>query len=340
MHTAEFLDTHPTEITSILAGGYNHPLLREWQNERQLTKNMFIFPLFISDDPEEETPIESLPNIKRFGVNKLSAYLRPLVEKGLRSVILFGVPMKAGTKDPVGTAADDPEGPVVQGIRLLRRDFPDLYIICDVCLCEYTSHGHCGILYEDGTINREESVRRIAAVAVNYAKAGAHSVAPSDMIDGRIRDIKLGLLKAGLAHKTFVLSYAAKFSGNLYGPFRDAACSAPSHGDRRCYQLPSGGRGLARRALRRDLDEGTDGIIVKPSTFYLDIMSDASEIAKDVPICAYHVSGEYAMLHAAAEKGVVDFKSIAFESHQGFLRAGARLIISYLAPEFLDWLDQ
>lgn len=340
MHTTEFLDTHPTEITSILAGGYNHPLLREWQNERQLTKNMFIFPLFISDDPEEETPIESLPNIKRFGVNKLSAYLRPLVEKGLRSVILFGVPMKAGTKDPVGTAADDPEGPVVQGIRLLRRDFPDLYIICDVCLCEYTSHGHCGILYEDGTINREESVRRIAAVAVNYAKAGAHSVAPSDMIDGRIRDIKLGLLKAGLAHKTFVLSYAAKFSGNLYGPFRDAACSAPSHGDRRCYQLPSGGRGLARRALRRDLDEGTDGIIVKPSTFYLDIMSDASEIAKDVPICAYHVSGEYAMLHAAAEKGVVDFKSIAFESHQGFLRAGARLIISYLAPEFLDWLDQ
>lgn len=340
MHTAEFLDTHPTEITSILAGGYNHPLLREWQNERQLTKNMFIFPLFISDDPEEETPIESLPNIKRFGVNKLSAYLRPLVEKGLRSVILFGVPMKAGTKDPVGTAADDPEGPVVQGIRLLRRDFPDLYIICDVCLCEYTSHGHCGILYEDGTINREESVRRIAAVAVNYAKAGAHSVAPSDMIDGRIRDIKLGLIKAGLAHKTFVLSYAAKFSGNLYGPFRDAACSAPSHGDRRCYQLPSGGRGLARRALRRDLDEGTDGIIVKPSTFYLDIMSDASEIAKDVPICAYHVSGEYAMLHAAAEKGVVDFKSIAFESHQGFLRAGARLIISYLAPEFLDWLDQ
>lgn len=340
MHTAEFLDTHPTEITSILAGGYNHPLLREWQNERQLTKNMFIFPLFISDDPEEETPIKSLPNIKRFGVNKLSAYLRPLVEKGLRSVILFGVPMKAGTKDPVGTAADDPEGPVVQGIRLLRRDFPDLYIICDVCLCEYTSHGHCGILYEDGTINREESVRRIAAVAVNYAKAGAHSVAPSDMIDGRIRDIKLGLIKAGLAHKTFVLSYAAKFSGNLYGPFRDAACSAPSHGDRRCYQLPSGGRGLARRALRRDLDEGTDGIIVKPSTFYLDIMSDASEIAKDVPICAYHVSGEYAMLHAAAEKGVVDFKSIAFESHQGFLRAGARLIISYLAPEFLDWLDQ
>ncbi|CAR22460.1 porphobilinogen synthase HEM2 [Lachancea thermotolerans CBS 6340] len=340
MHTAEFLDAHPTEISSILAGGYNHPLLREWQNERQLTKNMFIFPLFISDDADEETPIDSLPNIKRFGVNRLAQYLAPLIEKGLKAVILFGVPMKEGCKDQYGTAADDPEGPVIQGINLLRREFPDLYIICDVCLCEYTSHGHCGVLYDDGSINREESVRRIAAVAVNYAKAGAHSIAPSDMIDGRIRDIKYGLIKAGLAHKTFVMSYAAKFSGNLYGPFRDAACSSPSSGDRKCYQLPSGGRGLARRALRRDLDEGTDGIIVKPSTFYLDIMADASEIARDVPICAYHVSGEYAMLHAAAEKGVVDFKTIAFESHQGFLRAGARLIISYLTPEFLEWLGQ
>lgn len=340
MHTAEFLEVDNTEISSILAGGYNHPLLREWQNERQLVKNMLIFPLFISDDPDDCTAIESLPNIKRFGVNKLAAYLKPLVAKGLRSVILFGVPLKEGAKDPIGTSADDPNGPVIQGIKLLRREFPELYIMCDVCLCEYTSHGHCGVLYDDGTINRELSVSRIAAVAVNYAKAGAHCVSPSDMIDGRIKDIKRGLIKAGLAHKTFVMSYAAKFSGNLYGPFRDAACSAPSHGDRKCYQLPPGGRGLARRALKRDLAEGADGIIVKPSTFYLDIMCDASEICKDLPICAYHVSGEYAMLHAAAEKGIVDLKTIAFESHQGFLRAGARLIITYLAPEFLDWLSE
>ncbi|AET41169.1 porphobilinogen synthase HEM2 Ecym_7339 [Eremothecium cymbalariae DBVPG len=338
-HTAEFLAANETEISSVLSGGYNHPLLREWQNERSLNKNMFIFPLFVSDDPDEEKPIESLPNIKRFGINKLAAYLKTLVTKGLRSVLLFGVPLKPGCKDEVGTAADDPEGPVIQAIKLLRRDFPELYILCDVCLCEYTSHGHCGVLFDDGTINRELSVRRIAAVAVNYAKAGAHCVAPSDMIDGRIKEIKLGLIQARLAHKTFVMSYAAKFSGNLYGPFRDAACSMPSYGDRKCYQLPLGGRGLARRALRRDLGEGADGIIVKPSTFYLDIMADASEIAKDVPICAYHVSGEYAMLHAGAKAGVVDLKSIAFESHQGFLRAGARLIISYMTPEFLDWLS-
>ncbi|AMD22354.1 HGR015Cp [Eremothecium sinecaudum] len=338
-HTAEFLQVNQTHISSILGGGYNHPLLREWQNERQLTKNIFIFPLFVSDDPEEETAIPSLPGIKRFGIRKLLDYVVPLVNKGLRAVLLFGVPMKPGCKDMFGTAADDPDGPVIQAVKLLRKELPDLYIICDVCLCEYTSHGHCGVLYDDGSINREQSVRRIAAVAVNYAKAGAHCVAPSDMIDGRIRDIKLGLIQAGLAHKTFVMSYAAKFSGNLYGPFRDAACSAPSEGDRKCYQLPSGGRGLARRALRRDLDEGADGIIVKPSTFYLDIMADAAEIAKDIPICAYHVSGEYSMLHAAAEAGVVDLKSIAFEAHQGFLRAGARLIISYMTPEFLDWLS-
>lgn len=339
MHQAEFLDIEPTSISSILQGGYNHPLLREWQSERQLTKNMFIFPIFISDDPNDESEIDSLPNIRRFGVKKLVPYLKPLIAKGLRSVIIFGVPLKKENKDPVGTAADDPEGPVIQGIKLLRREFPDLYIMCDVCLCEYTSHGHCGVLYEDGTINRERSVSRLAAVAVNYAKAGAHSVAPSDMIDGRIRDIKGGLIRAGLAHKTFVMSYSAKFSGNLYGPFRDAACSAPSSGDRKCYQLPPGGKGLARRALKRDQEEGSDGIIVKPSTFYLDIMRDASEICGDLPVCAYHVSGEYAMLHAAAEKGVVDLKTIAFESHQGFLRAGARLIISYLTPEFLEWLS-
>lgn len=339
MHTAEFLDTIPTDTSSILAGGYNHPLLREWQSERQLRKNMFILPLFISDEPDDATPIESLPNVTRLGINRLAEYLEPLVSKGLRSVLLFGVPLREGAKDAVGTAADDPEGPVIQAIKLLRNTYPDLYIMCDVCLCEYTSHGHCGVLYEDGTINRELSVARIAAVAVNYAKAGAHSVAPSDMIDGRISEIKHGLVRANLAHKTFVMSYSAKFSGNLYGPFRDAACSAPSSGDRKCYQLPPAGRGLARRALQRDLREGADGIIVKPSTFYLDIMRDASEICSDVPVCAYHVSGEYSMLHAAAEKGVVDLKTIAFESHMGFLRAGARLIISYFTPEFLEWLD-
>ncbi|KAI5957636.1 HEM2 [Candida theae] len=339
VHQAEFLETTEYSVKSVLQGGYNHALSREWQQERQLMKNMFIFPLFVTDDPDEESDIPSLPNIKRFGVNKLIPYVESLVKKGLRAVILFGVPLKPGVKDEVGTAADDPDGPVIASIKLLKSNFPDLFIMCDVCLCEYTSHGHCGILNEDGSLKPEPSVKRIAAVAVNYAKAGANCVAPSDMMDGRIKDIKAGLIKAGLANKCLVMSYAAKFSGNLYGPFRDAAGSAPSHGDRKAYQLPPAGSGLARRALLRDMEEGADAVIVKPSTFYLDIISDASRVCRDYPICAYHVSGEYAMLHAAAEKGIVDLKGIAFEAHQGFLRAGARLIISYFTPEFLDWLQ-
>ncbi|KAK9457931.1 hypothetical protein V1511DRAFT_454947 [Dipodascopsis uninucleata] len=339
-HVATYLDAYPTEVSSILQGGYHHPLLRSWQNERQLSKSSFIYPLFITDNPDEETVIESLPKQKRWGVNAVIPYVKTLVEKGLKAVILFGVPLKEGVKDPYGTAADDPDGPVIQAIKKLRENFPDLFIMCDVCLCEYTSHGHCGVLYEDGTINREESVRRLAAVAVNYAKAGANCVAPSDMIDGRILEIKRGLINAGLAHKCMLMSYSAKFGGSLYGPFRDAAGSAPSFGDRKCYQLPTGGRGLARRAIRRDLAEGADAIMVKPSTFFLDIVSDAKEIAEDVPICVYQVSGEYAMLYAAAEKGVFDLKAMAFEACYGCLRAGATLIISYFTPEFLEWLDE
>ncbi len=338
-HKTEYLPEHPTRINSILAGGYAHPLSREWQQERQLTKNLFIYPLFITDNPDEESIIDSLPNQKRFGLNKLVPFLRPLIKKGLRSVILFGVP-SSKVKDEFGTAADDPSGPVIQAIKSLKANFPDLFVMCDVCLCEYTSHGHCGVLRTDGSILREDSVRRLAAVAVNYAKAGADSVAPSDMIDGRIWEIKQGLIDAGLAHKCMLVSYSAKFAGNLYGPFRDAAGSSPGQGDRKAYQLPPAGRGLARRALERDLQEGADAIIVKPSTFYLDIVSDASKICENVPLCTYQVSGEFAMLHAAAEKGIVDLKTIAFESHYGFLRAGAKLIISYFAPEFMDWLSE
>lgn len=340
MHQASYLPPSETKILSILQGGYNHPLAREWQSERQLKKLMFIFPLFISDDDDEEVEIPSLPRIKRHGINKLQKYVKLLVDKGLRLIILFGVILKEGVKDAVGTAADDPDGPVILAIRLLRREFPDLYIVCDVCLCEYTDHGHCGILNDDGSLKREPSVLRIGSVAVNYAKAGAHCVAPSDMMDGRIKEIKLGLIQAKLENKVLVMSYLAKFLGSLYGPFRDIAGSAPSHGDRKLYQLPSGGAGLARRALVRDMEEGADAFLVKPSTFYLDIVSEALRICKDYPLCVYQVSGEYAMLHAADEKGVADLKAIAFELHQGFLRAGARVFISYFTPEFLEWLDE
>ena len=181
--------------------------------------------------------------------------------------------------------------------------------------------------------------RGLEAVAMAYAEAGAHCVAPSDMNDGRIRAIKLKLIEAGIAHRVLLMSYSAKFSGCLYGPFRDAAGSVPAFGDRRCYQLPPGGRGLARRAITRDIGEGADVIMVKPASQYLDIISDAKEIGKDMPVAAYQVSGEYAMICAAAKAGVFDRKTMAFESTEGILRAGANIVISYFTPEFLDWLE-
>ena len=183
------------------------------------------------------------------------------------------------------------------------------------------------------------SVERISDVAMAYAEAGAHCVAPSDMNDGRVRAIKLKLIEAGLAHRVNLMSYSAKFSGCLYGPFRDAAGSCPSFGDRKCYQLPPGGRGLARRAIVRDINEGADIIMVKPACSYLDIISDAKELGKDMPIAAYHVSGEYAMIHAGAKAGVFDLKTMAFESTEGIIRAGAGIVVSYFTPEFLDWLS-
>ncbi|KAF7894802.1 hypothetical protein EAF00_006616 [Botryotinia globosa] len=327
------------DIGSQLHGGYCHPLARSWQAERQLTKSMLIYPLFISDIDDEETLIPSLPDQHRRGINKVVPFLEPLVRKGLRSVILFGVPIAPNVKDALGTAADDPQGPVIATIRLLRQRFPQLFIVADVCLCEYTSHGHCGILRDDGSLNNQLSVDRVSDVAIAYAQAGAHCVAPSDMNDGRIRAIKLKLIEEGIAHRVVLMSYAAKFSGCLYGPFRDAAGSVPSFGDRKCYQLPPGGRGLARRAIERDIGEGADIIMVKPASQYLDIISDAKEIGKNMPVAAYQVSGEFAMIHAGAKAGVFDLKTMAIESSEGILRAGATIIVSYFTPQFLDWLE-
>jgi len=325
------------EISSILQGGYQHPLSRSWQDRRQLTKSMFMYPIFITDDPDASVVIPTLPGQRRWGVNQLEGFLGPLVQKGLCSVILFGVPLKC-QKDERGSPADDPDGPVIQAIRKIRSLFPDLYIACDVCLCEYTSHGHCGLLNPEGTINTEPSVARLAQVALNYAIAGAHCVAPSDMIDGRIQAIKRTLINTGFGNRCTLMSYSAKFASGLYGPFRDAAGSAPSFGDRKCYQLPPAAKGLARRAIQRDVAEGADIIMVKPALPYLDIIADAAQLAADHPIACYQVSGEFAMVHAGAKAGVYDLKVLAFETTESMVRAGATLILSYFTPEFLDWL--
>ncbi|KAG5648560.1 Aminolevulinate dehydratase [Asterophora parasitica] len=309
------------DISSILQGGYQHPVSRSWQAKQQLTKSMLMYPIFITDDPDARVEVPTLPGQCRWGVDRLEEFLGPLVQKGLTSVILFGVPLNC-EKDMRGTPADDPSGPVISAIKKLRSLFPDLYIACDVCLCEYTDHGHCGYLNPDGTIDNTPSVARIAEVAVSYAKAGAHCVAPSDMMDGRIKAIKRGLIDAGFGNKCTLMSYSAKFASSLYGPFRDAAGSAPSFGNRKCYQLPVAARGLARRAILRDVEEGADIIMVKPALPYLDIIADAGQLAADHPIACYQVSGEFAMVHAGARAGVYNLKAMAFESVESMVRAG------------------
>ncbi|KIM31288.1 hypothetical protein M408DRAFT_327549 [Serendipita vermifera MAFF 305830] len=326
------------QVSSILQGGYAHPLSRKWQARRSLEKNMFMYPIFITDDPSASVEIPTLPGQRRWGVDRLEEFLGPLVKKGLSSVILFGVPLNAA-KDDCGTPADDLEGPVIQAIKLLRKSFPELYVAADVCLCEYTSHGHCGILNHDHTINTEPSVERISQVALSYAQAGVHCVAPSDMMDGRILGIKRKLIDNGFGNKVTLMSYSAKFASGLYGPFRDAAGSAPSFGNRKCYQLPPQAKGLARRAITRDVNEGADIIMVKPALPYLDVINDASQLAPDHPIACYQVSGEYAMVVAGANAGVYDLKDMAFETSESMVRAGATLILSYFTPQFLDWLD-
>ncbi|KAF0400200.1 tetrapyrrole biosynthesis, porphobilinogen synthase [Gigaspora margarita] len=326
-----------SDISSILQGGYNHATSRLWQSERSLRKASLMYPIFITDIPDAEENISSLPGQKRWGINKLEGFLKPLVEKGLKSLILFGVPTSG--KDATGSKADDPDGPVILAVKLIRDKFPELFIACDVCLCEYTDHGHCGYLNEDGTIDNLASVKRIAEVAINYSKAGAHCVAPSDMMDGRIKAIKESLIRENLGNKILLMSYSAKFASSFYGPFREAANSAPAFGDRKCYQLPPNARGLARRAITRDLSEGADIIIVKPGMPYLDILRDAKELCPDTPIAVYQVSGEFAMIWRSAEANVFDLRTAVLESMESFLRAGANLILTYYTPQLLGWLD-
>ncbi|KAJ1924987.1 Aminolevulinate dehydratase [Tieghemiomyces parasiticus] len=310
-----------------------------WQGPGALTKASLIYPIFVSDNPSAKEEIKSLPGQCRWGVRRLHELLDPLVTKGLKTVMLFGVPSH-GIKDDRGTLADHPEGPVISAIKYIRSAFPDLQIGCDVCLCAYTSHGHCGILRDDGNVSNLQSTGRIAEVALSYAKAGAHLVAPSDMADGRVRAIKQSLLDEGICNRVFLMSYSAKFASAFYGPFRDAAKSSPMSGDRSCYQLPPGARGLARRAIRRDVAEGADSIMVKPGLPYLDIVRDARELAEDLPIAVYQVSGEYASLWHAADNGVMDLKAGVLESLQAMQRAGANVILTYYTPQLLDWLSE
>uniref|UniRef100_A0A0A9XN56 Delta-aminolevulinic acid dehydratase n=2 Tax=Lygus hesperus TaxID=30085 RepID=A0A0A9XN56_LYGHE len=324
--------------STCLHSSLHHPVLREWNSPaQQISPAALMLPLFIVEDDNKKEEISSMPGVYRWGVNKLLEYLKPLVERGLRSVLLFGV-VTSLPKDDFGTNADSAANPVVKALPSLTKAFPELLIACDVCLCPYTSHGHCGLLNADGTLDNDRSIARLAEIALAYALAGAHIVAPSDMMDGRIGSIKEALRKAKLGSKASVLSYAAKFCSSFYGPFRDAAKSAPSFGDRKCYQLPPGSRGLAKRAVERDIAEGADFIMVKPGLPYLDILYETKTNFPTYPLFVYQVSGEYAMIYHAAKNGAIDLRKAVEESITGFRRAGADCIITYFTPLLLAWL--
>ncbi|XP_075761246.1 delta-aminolevulinic acid dehydratase isoform X3 [Pelodiscus sinensis] len=273
------------QAQAVLHSGYFHPVLRAWQTSATVfDASNLIYPIFVTDMPDAVEPIASLPGQARYGVSKLEGMLRPLVAEGLKCVLIFGVPT-ALPKDERGSAADSEDTPAIQAIKKIRSSFPELLIACDVCLCPYTSHGHCGILRKDGTIQNEASCQRLAEVSLAYAKAGCHIVAPSDMMDGRVAAMKEALISHGMGNKVSVMSYSAKFASCFYGPFRDAALSKPAFGDRRCYQLPPGARGLALRAVDRDVQEGADMLMVKPGMPYLDLVRDvkAKELTSSSP---------------------------------------------------------
>ena len=302
--------------------------------ENHVRVDELIYPVFVMDGRNQKVPVPSMPGIAQYSVDRLPEELDRVVAAGIRAILLFGIPSH---KDAVGSAAYAKDGIVSKAIRAIRRKYPDLVIIADVCLCEYTSHGHCGLV-KKGVILNDETLPLLAKAAVAYAKAGADIVAPSDMMDGRVGAIRTALDRAGFTDVS-VMAYSAKFASAYYGPFRDAAHSAPQFGDRRTYQMdPANGR-EALREVAADVAEGADFIIAKPAIAYLDVLKDVAD-AVDLPIVAYNVSGEYAMVKAAAASGWIDERRVVMENLIGMKRAGARMIITYHALDAAKWIKE
>jgi porphobilinogen synthase len=303
--------------------------LRSLVRETRIDPADFVYPLFVGPDSRAN---EELPALGRFSVDDLSREAEELLGLGLSAVILFGIPEE---KDDEGTGAYAADGIVQRALRSLRERYPDLVLVTDVCLCEYTSHGHCGVI-ENGDVANDASIELIARTAVSHVEAGADVVAPSDMMDGRVAAIRAALDEAGLA-ETPIVSYAAKYASAFYGPFREAAESAPSFGDRRGYQLDPANVREALRECELDVAEGADALIVKPALPNLDVIRAARE-RFDLPIGAYNVSGEYAMVKAAAARGWLDERQAAIESLTAIGRAGADFVVTYWAKELAAWL--
>ncbi|MEK0445465.1 MAG: hypothetical protein RLZZ399_786 [Verrucomicrobiota bacterium] len=312
------------------------PVLRSMVRETILSPSNFILPLFVSEKVQGRNPVPSMPGVFQLSESELIVEARAAYEAGVVAVLLFGIPAR---KDESASGAYDDAGVVQRSVRALKAALPHLLVITDVCLCEFMSHGHCGVTHFDGErahVANDASVELLARTALSHARAGADVVAPSDMMDGRIGAMRAALDGAGFEN-TPILSYAAKFASAFYGPFRDAAESAPQAGDRRSYQMDAANGNEALREVALDVEQGADMVMVKPGLAYLDIIWRVKE-RFGLPTVAYHVSGEYSMLKAAAAQGWLDEKACLLESMLAFRRAGADLVITYAAREIVQWL--
>lgn len=308
--------------------------MRSFVRETRIGREDLIYPVFVQEGRDIREPVPSMPGVFRYSIDRLDEILARIKSLGIPAILLFGIP---GHKDERGSGAYDPEGITQRAIRFIKEKMPSLLVIADICLCEYTSHGHCGLV-GDGQVLNDETLPLLARAAVTNADAGADIIAPSDMMDGRVAAIRKALDEEG--HKNVpVLSYSAKYASGYYGPFRDAAESAPQFGDRRSYQMDPADARQARQEMEDDLEEGADMLIVKPALAYLDIL----KMARDrfaVPVIAYNVSGEYSMVKAAARMGWIEEKRIVMENMIAMKRAGADRIITYHALDVAGWLSE
>ena len=306
--------------------------LRGLVRETAVSIDHLVYPLFVKEMDEKKIPIPAMPGVCQFSIDGLLTEVGELVSLSVPAILLFGIPEK---KDNLGSGAVDKNGIVPRAVHEIKKRFGEsVAVITDVCLCEYTSHGHCGIV-KDGTIDNDETLKALARSALAHVLAGADMVAPSDMMDGRVRAIREMLDLHG-DYNLPIMSYAAKYASNLYGPFRDAAECAPQFGDRTSYQMDYMNQREALREIALDIEEGADIIMIKPALFYLDALARAREYF-NVPLAAYSVSGEYSMIKAAASNGWLDYKKTVLEALTGIRRAGADIIITYFAKDFAQW---
>lgn len=308
--------------------------LRRMVRENKVTLDDLIYPMFVMPGKDMVQEVSSMPGVYRFTVDRLVKEVEEVYSLGIPAIILFGIPDE---KDEAATGAYDEHGIVQEAVRAVKKEVPDVIVITDVCLCEYTSHGHCGVI-KDGEIHNDITLELLAQTAVSHAEAGADIVAPSDMMDGRVAAIRSALDSEGFEHIP-IMSYAAKYASAFYGPFREAAESAPKFGDRRSYQMDPPNVREAIREIELDIEEGADIVMVKPGLAYMDVVRAARENF-DHPIAVYNVSGEYSMVKAAAERGWVDEKRIVYEILTGFKRAGADLILTYHAKDVARWIKE